>query len=328
MKKPTQASTNPFPFSDTNKRYHTYDYYLRQTFGQKVAKITLDAGFTCPNRDGTCGTGGCIYCSGKGGGEYTAAPMLSIEEQYWAQRRRLDKKWGAEKFITYFQAFTNTYAPVERLRTLYEQALSLPGVVGLNIATRADCLPDEVIAYLAELSERTVLTVELGLQTVHDDTAMAIGRGHTFAVFADAVARLRQKAPRVRIGVHLIFGLIGENDEKMMKTVQTVSGLHPDEVKIHLLYVVKGTKMAQIYADGGCFPMEMEKYVDLVVRALEQLPAGVVVGRLTGDGDRKTLIAPMWSLRKPQILNEIDKSFYVKNTWQGKAFDKTGVTKP
>ncbi len=328
MKKPTQRETNPFPFSDTNKRYHTYDYYLKHTFGQKVAKITFDAGFTCPNRDGTCGTGGCIYCSGKGGGEYTAASVLSLEEQYWAQRRLLDKKWKTEKFIAYFQAFTNTYAPLPRLKELYEQALSLPGVVGLNIATRADCLPDEVVDYLAELSERTVLTVELGLQTVHDDTAIAIGRGHTFATFEDAFARLRQRAPRVRIGVHLIFGLIGENDEKMMKTVQTVSGLQPDEVKIHLLYVVKGTKMAQIYADGEYFPMKMEEYISLVVRALEHLPAGVVVGRLTGDGDRNALISPTWSLRKGEILNEIDKSFYTKNTWQGKAFDKTSVTKP
>ena len=324
---PTQAKANPFPFSDTNKRYYTYDYYLRHTFGQKVAKITLDAGFTCPNRDGTCGTGGCIYCSGKGGGEYTSSRALSLEEQYLAQRRLLDEKWGAEKFIAYFQAFTNTYAPLPLLKKLYTEALALPGVVGLNIATRADCLPDEVIDYLAELSERTVLTVELGLQTVHDDTARAIGRGHSYKIFTDAFEKLRRKAPRVRIGVHLIFGLIGENDEKMMKTVQTVASLHPDEVKIHLLYVVKGTKMAEIYTNGGYFSLERGEYVDLVVRAIEHLPAGVVVGRLTGDGDRKTLLAPLWSMHKRSILNEIDKTFYVRNSWQGKAFDKTSVTK-
>ncbi len=323
MKKGTQRDTNPFLFSDSNKRYHTYDYYLKHTFGEKVAKITLDGGFTCPNRDGSCGTGGCIYCSGKGGGEYTAAPELTIEQQYLVQRKLLAGKWSTERFIAYFQPFTNTYAPLPRLRELYERALALPGVVGLNIATRADCLPDEVIDYLAELSQRTVLTVELGLQTVHDDTALAIGRGHTFSDFLDAYGRLRKKAPRVRIGVHLILGLIGENDEKMMESVQKVATLEPDEVKLHLLYVVQGTKMAEIYRNGGYLPLERDAYIALVIRALECLPPQTVVGRLTGDGDRKTLLGPLWSLEKGRILNEIDKSFYTRNSWQGKAFLKT-----
>ncbi len=323
MKKLTQAQSNPFLFSDSNKRYHTYDYYLKSTFGTKVAKITLDAGFTCPNRDGTCGTGGCIYCSGKGGGEYTAPSHLGIRAQYEAQRALLTGKWPTDRFIAYFQAFTNTYAPLPRLRALYEEALALPGVVGLNIATRADCLPDDVIAYLAELSEKTAVTVELGLQTVHDEIAAAIGRGHDYATFLSAFARLREKASRVRIGVHLIFGLIGENDEMMMESVQKVAELEPDEVKLHLLYVTEGTKMADIYRDGGYFPMSRGKYVSLVVRALEMLPAQVVIGRLTGDGDRKTLLAPLWSAEKGKILNEIDKTFYTKNSWQGKAFVKT-----
>lgn len=324
----TQKETNPFPFSDTNKRYHTYDYYLRHTFGEKVAKITLDGGFTCPNRDGTCGTDGCIYCSGKGGGEFTESAALSIAEQFERQRARLSGKWQVNKYIVYFQSYTNTYAPLSRLRALYEEALSLPNVVGLNIATRADCLPDEVIDYLAELSKRTVLTVELGLQTADDETAERIGRGHTLATFLSAVRRLRERAPCVRLGVHVIFGLIGENDEKMLKTIKIVSSLLPDEVKIHLLYVVKHTKMAEIYANGAYFPLKEEEYVDLVVRALELLPPTVTVARLTGDGDRLELIAPLWSRNKRKILNEIDKTFYKRNTQQGKAFINSLVNNP
>ena len=320
MKKSTQRESNPFLFSDTNKRYHTYDYYLKHTFGEKVAKITLDAGFSCPNRDGRCGTGGCIYCSGRGSGDFTQEATLTIKEQFARQVEKIQGKWKAKKYIAYFQAFTNTYAPLPHLRTLYEEALECPGVVGINIATRADCLPDDVIVYLQELSARTVVTVELGLQSVHDDTARLINRGHTFETFLDAYYRLRKNAPSVRIGVHLIFGLIGENDEKMMESAQRVSDLAPDEVKFHLLYVVEKTKMADIYRKGGYFPMEMSHYVELIVKALEQLPAQVVVGRLTGDGAGNELIAPLWSRKKGIILNEIDKKFYSENTWQGKKF--------
>ncbi len=320
MKKLTQRESNPFPYSDSNKRYHTYDYYLRHTFGEKVAKITLDGGFTCPNRDGTCGTGGCIYCSGRGSGDFTEDALLPIAEQFCLQVEKIRKKWDARKFIAYFQAFTNTYAPLPHLRELYEQALACEGVVGLNIGTRADCLPDDVISYLEELTARTVVTVELGLQTVHDDTAQKIGRGHDLAVFLDAYRRLRQNAPHVRIGVHLILGLLGENDEKMMKSVQRVAELAPDEVKLHLLYVLENTKMADIYANGGLSVMERDAYVELVVDALECLPPQTVIGRLTGDAPRNALIAPVWSTKKGAILNEIDKKFYARDAWQGKRF--------
>ncbi len=325
MKKTTQRESNPFPYSDSNKRYHTYDYYLRHTFGQKVAKITLDGGFTCPNRDGTCGVGGCIYCSGRGSGDFTESSLLPIEEQFRLQRERIRKKWDARKFIAYFQAFTNTYAPLPRLKALYEAALACEGVVGINIGTRADCLPDEVIAYLEELSARTVVTVELGLQTSHDDTARKINRGHDYDTFLDAYHRLRQKAPHVRIGIHLIFGLVGENDEKLIKTVQRLAELAPDEVKIHLLYVLENTEMARIYSNGAYFPMSREEYVNLVVKALELLPSGVVIARLTGDADKKALIAPLWSVEKGAILNEIDKNFYANNTYQGKSFCNSGA---
>lgn len=316
--KRTQREENPFPFSDSNKRYHTYDYYLRHTFGGKCAKLPLDGGFTCPNIDGTCGRGGCIYCSGNGSGDFTAPAALPISEQYRVVRERMTKKWPCDRFIAYFQPHTNTYAPIERLRALYEEALALPQVVGLNIATRADAVPDAVIDYLATLSERTVLTLELGLQTVHDETAQRINRGHTYAVFLDAYRRIRKRAPRVRICIHLIFGLIGENDEMMVKTVQKVSRLAPDEVKFHLLYVLKGTKMAELLASGAYQPMREEEYVDLIVRAIQLLPPETVIGRLTGDGAENALLAPLWSRKKLCILNEIDKKIYKENGWQGK----------
>lgn len=317
MKK-TQREENPFPYSDSNKRYYTYDYYLRSTFGGKCAKIPLDAGLTCPNIDGRCGTGGCIYCSGNGSGDFTAPAALPLSEQYRIIREKIGEKWACEHYIAYFQPHTNTYAPIEKLRNLYEDALSLPNVVGLNIATRADCIADDVLDYLAELSERTVLTLELGLQTVHDETARKINRGHTYAVFLDAYGRIRKRAPKIRIGVHLIFGLIGENDEMMVKTVQKVANLCPDEVKFHLLYVLKNTVMAELFASGAYIPMKMEDYVNMVVKAIQMMPPNTVIGRLTGDGAGNELIAPLWSRKKLCILNEIDKKIYKENGWQGK----------
>ena len=314
----TQKESNPFPYSDTNKRYHTYDYYLRNTFGGKCAKIPLDAGMTCPNRDGRCGYGGCIYCSEKGSGDFAASAALPLAEQYRLQRERLAGKWPAFSCIPYFQANTNTYAPLSRLRELFEEALALPEAVGLNVATRADCLPYDTVEYLAELSERTVLTVELGLQTVHDKTAALINRGHDMECFLEGYRRLRERAPRARIGIHLILGLIGENDEMMVETAQRVAELRPDEVKLHSLYVIEGTEMAAIYRNNGYFPLSRDAYVDMVVRMLELLPPETVIGRLTGDGARKTLLAPLWSQNKRAVLNEIDKKFYKDNTWQGK----------
>lgn len=314
----TQKDWNPFLYSDSNKRYHTYDYYLRHTFGEKCAKIPLDAGMTCPNRDGRCGTGGCIYCSDRGSGDFAASARLPIAEQYRLQREVLLGKWPRFSCIPYFQPHTNTYAPVERLRALYEEALSLPDAVALNIATRADCLPDETVALLDELSQKNTVTVELGLQTVHDKTGERIGRGHSFEDFLSGYRRLRRMAPRVRVGMHVIFGLIGENDEMMVETAQIVAGLRPDELKIHSLYVIEGTEMAEIYRNGGYSPISMNAYVELVVRALELMPPETVIGRLTGDGPQNTLLAPLWTRNKRNVLNEIDKKFYNDNSWQGK----------
>ncbi len=316
--KATQKSENPYSNTDSNKRYFTYDYYLRRRFGQKVAKIPLDIGLTCPNIDGKCGVGGCIYCSGRGSGDFAESPLLSVSEQYKITREKLSSKWSTAACIAYFQAHTNTYAPVELLRERFFDALSLDGVVGVNIATRADCLPPAVCELLRELSEKTVLTVELGLQSSNDATAELINRGHDFETFKAGYARLRDMAPRAELCVHIIFGLPNESSEHMLQTVRDVAALKPEQVKIHLLHVLKNTKMAELYEKGEYAPLSKEEYVALVAEALELLPPDTVIARLTGDGIGTDLLAPDWSRKKVSVINDIDKLLYAKNTWQGK----------
>ncbi|MBQ9132114.1 MAG: TIGR01212 family radical SAM protein [Clostridia bacterium] len=318
----TQTQQNPFPYSDSNKRYHTYEYHLRQRFGGKCAKLPLDGGFTCPNKDGTRGRGGCIYCSARGSGDFAPEATLSISQQIRRQKELFSRKWDVSRCIVYFQANTNTYAPVEVLRQRYEEALSQEGIVGLHIATRADCLPPDVVEYLAELAERTALTVELGLQSSNDATAARINRGHTFAEFCDAVARLRRAGDRIGICVHVILGLPGEGDEQMMQTVRDVAALEPEQVKIHLLHVLRGTALAALYEAGEYEPLERERYIRLVANALELLPPKTVIGRLTGDGKAEDLLAPLWSLRKTTVINDIDKLMYARDSYQGKFYQK------
>ena len=317
MRKLTQRSENPYKNTDSNKRYYTYDYYLRRRFGAKVAKIPLDIGLTCPNIDGRCGVGGCIYCSGRGSGDFAESPLLPIEEQYRLTREKLSSKWSTERCIAYFQAHTNTYAPLEFLKSSFERALLLDGVVGINIATRADCLESEVCEYLADLAERTVLTVELGLQSSSDKTAEIINRGHTYADFLDGYRRLREASDKIEICVHIIFGLPGESREDMMKTVRDVAALAPDQVKIHLLHVLKNTEMARIYERGEYTPLKKDEYVALVADAIELLPPDTVVARLTGDGMADDLLAPDWSRKKVAVINDIDKLLYSRSSWQG-----------
>lgn len=311
-----------FPLADTHKRYNTYDAWLKATFGGKCAKIPLDAGFTCPNMDGKCGVGGCIYCSGRGSGDFAESPAVPLREQYDRQRELLAQKWPTERCIPYFQARTNTYAPAEVLRPLFEEVLTYPAVVGLSIATRADCLPEETVSLLRELSERTVLTVELGLQTVHDRTAARIGRGHTYADFLEGYGRLRAGAPRALVCIHLIFGLPDESEEDMLETVRRVAELRPHQVKIHLLHVLRGTVLGELYGVGKYTPMEKDDYVETVVKALELLPPDTVVARLTGDGAAEDLLAPMWSRRKREVLNAIDKGLAAWDTWQGRKYQR------
>ena len=313
---------NPFKNSDTNKRYYTYDYYLRRTFGGKCAKIPLDAGFTCPNIDGKCGYGGCIYCSDRGSGDFAASAALPIAEQFRVTREKLGSKWSTERCIPYFQAHTNTYAPLVILKEKYEEALSQSGVVGMNIATRADCLQDDVVEYLAEVAERTVLTVELGLQSAHDETARLINRGHTFDEFIVGYEKLRSASDKINICVHIILGLPGEDEEMMLETVRRVASMKPHQVKLHLLHVIKGTPMATMYERGDYIPLEKERYVDLVCKSLELLPADTVIGRLTGDGMADDLLAPEWSRKKVSVINDIDKMLFARNTWQGAKFEE------
>ena len=314
---------HPFSFTDGGKRYHTYDYWLKSTFGGKCAKIPLDAGFSCPNLDGTCGYGGCIYCSGRGSGDFAEESSVPLREQYDRQRAFLAQKWPTDMCIPYFQARTNTYAPADVLRPIFEEALSYPGVVGMNIATRSDCLPDETVALLAELSEKTVLTVELGLQTARDETAALINRGHTYADFLDGYTRLRNGAPNALICVHLILGLPGEDESAMLETVRRVAELRPDQVKLHLLHVLRGTVLADLYEAGKYTPLEKDGYVSAVVKALELLPPETVIARVTGDGAAEDLLAPLWSRRKREVLNAIDMALSRGDTYQGRLYHRS-----
>ena len=316
MKK-TQRTENLYRNTDTNKRYYTYDYYLRRKYGRKLARIPLDMGLSCPNIDGRCGVGGCIYCSSRGSGDFAESATLPLREQYERARERLSSKWSTEHCIAYFQAHTNTYAPLEFLKKNFEEALTFDGLEAISIATRADCLEPEICEYLADLAERIPLTVELGLQSSSDKTAELINRGHDFATFCEGYRRLREASSKIEICIHMILGLPGEDEELMMQTVRDVASLAPEQVKIHLLHVIRGTVMADIYERGEYTPLTKEEYVDLAVRALEHLPSDTVVARITGDGHPDDLLAPEWSRRKVSVINDIDKLLYERKTYQG-----------
>ncbi len=316
-KKATQRTQNPFEYTDSNKRYYTYDYYLRKTFGGKCAKIPIDAGFTCPNIDGRCGVGGCIYCSGRGSGDFAESASVPVHIQYERTREKLSSKWSTDRCIPYFQAHTNTYAPLEVIKEKIGAVVGLDGVVGINIATRADCIGEGVAEYLAELAEQMPITVELGLQTVHDTTAELINRGHSFEDFRCGYEKLRRASSKINICIHLIFGLPGEDRDMMLESVRRVAELHPEQVKIHLLHVIRGTVMADMYERGEYTPLEKQEYVSLVADAIELLPPDIVIARLTGDGMADTLVAPDWSRKKVSVINDIDKLLYERNSYQG-----------
>lgn len=285
--------------------------YLRQTFGEKVYKIAVDAGFTCPNRDGTLGTRGCIFCSGAGSGEFTPGRNLSVAEQLSRGRGLLSNKMKNGKYIAYFQAFTNTYAPIERLRALYEEAMAQPGIVALSIATRPDCLPDGVVGLLAELNLRMPVWVELGLQTIHEETARYIRRGYPLAVYDDAVRRLKRAG--LTVVTHVILGLPEESEEAMKQTVSYVGQSGADGIKLQLLHVIRGTDLEKEYRAGKFETLEMEDYVRLVAECLALLPERMVVHRMTGDGDKRTLVAPMWSADKKRVLNALNALHHLHN---------------
>ena len=312
-----QRETNPFPYSDSNKRYHTFDYYLRKKYGEKCAVVALDAGFTCPNIDGTRGVGGCIFCSGRGSGDFAGDARLPLSLQYARQREAIAAKWDCRRFLPYLQAHTNTHAPIERLKEVYAELKALPDAAALHIATRADAIDPERAALLAELAQEHDLTVELGLQSICDETARRINRCHTYAEFLRGYGLLRDASDRIRIAVHLINGLPGEGSDGMLASAEAVGALGVDEIKIHLLYVLARTPLAKLYLEGGYTPMTEEAYVETVVRQLELLPPETVVGRLTGDAPRRELLAPTWSLAKMRILNAIDRRLFETDTFQG-----------
>ena len=304
------------PFPSEGKRYYKWSRHLKDTLGCKIAKVALDAGFDCPNRDGTVAHGGCTFCSVAGSGDFAGDRVDAIEVQFAEIKERSQKKWKDAKYMAYFQAYTNTHAPLPVLKEKFEAALAQEGVVALSIATRPDCLPDDVVEYLAELNERTYLWVELGLQTVHESTAKLVNRAHDFACYKEGVDKLRKH--NINICSHIINGLPGETQEMMMETAQAVAKLDVQGIKIHLLHLLKGTPMVKQYEKGKLVFLTKEEYINLVVDQLEIMPPEMIVHRITGDGPIDLLIGPMWSVTKWEVLNGIDVELERRNSWQGK----------
>lgn len=291
-------------------KYYSLNRYLQDTFGQKIYKISLDGGFTCPNRDGTLDTRGCIFCSQAGSGEFAQNRKDSIWQQIEKGKKRLKDKIQNGKYIAYFQAYTNTYAPVQRLRELYEEAISHPDIAILSIATRPDCLSEKVLLLLQEMKEKKPVWVELGLQTIHENSAAYIRRGYPLSVYDEAVKNLKKIG--IEVIVHVILGLPGETYAQMKETVSYVAKSGADGIKLQLLHVIKGTDLEKDYRAGKFRTLEMEEYVNLVADCIALLPPDMVVHRLTGDGDRKTLLAPLWSLHKKRVLNAINQKIKEK----------------
>ena len=308
-----------FPYSDDpNKRYHTWNYALRQQFGEKIFKVPIDGGFDCPNRDGTVAKGGCTFCSVSGSGDMIVAPSDPLPLQFQKEIQLMHQKWPTvDQYIVYFQNFTNTHAPVDVIRHRFEQVVNEKGVVGLSIGTRPDCLPDEVVNYLAELNERFYVWVELGLQTTFEETSAAINRAHDYQTYLDGVAKLRKHG--IRVCTHLINGLPGETPAMMRENVRrTIQDSDIQGIKLHLLHLMTNTKMMRDYNEGRLQLMSKEAYVSVICDQLEMIPPEIVIHRLTGDAPFETIIGPMWSLKKWEVLNAIDAEMKRRNSYQGK----------
>ena len=304
-----------FLYSLDNKRYHTLNYYYKKKFGMKVVKISLNGGFTCPNIDGTKGFGGCIYCSKTGSGEFGGDIHDDLVTQFNKIKKVMDHKWPNSKYIAYFQARTNTYAPVEVLREKYEKVLKLPNVIGLTIATRCDAISEEVLDYLDELNKRTNLTIELGLQTIHEKTAKIINRCHTLEEFDEMVNKLRER--KIEVVVHIINGLPYETEEMMLDTVRHINKLDIQGIKIHMLNIVKDTKLHELYMNKPFNMLKRDEYIDIVIKQLELLRKEIVIHRITADPDPDNLVEPKWLLAKRTLINDIDKEMVKRNTYQG-----------
>ncbi len=286
-------------------KYTTLNNYLKERFGEKVYKIALNGGFTCPNRDGTIDTRGCIFCSKGGSGDFAESPSLTITEQIENGKKRLEKKIKNGKYIAYFQAFTNTYAPVERLRAIYEEAINHPDIVALSIGTRPDCLGDDILALLDELNRIKPIFVELGLQTINEDTAKYIRRGYTLEVYDKAVADLHKIG--INVVTHIILGLPNESKDDMLKSVEYACKV-TDGIKLQLLHILKGTDLAKDYEQGKFKVLTLEQYTEIIKECVQIIPENVVIHRLTGDGAKKDLIAPLWSADKKTVLNTINRA--------------------
>lgn len=299
-----------FIYSDTNKRYYTLDYYYKKMFKTKIIKISLNAGFSCPHLK----SGGCIYCSNLGSGEYAGNVDDDLITQFNKGKELMKKKWPNGKYIGYFQARTNTYAPVSILKEKYETILKLDDVVGLAIATRPDCISDECLEYLSELNKRTFLTIELGLQTIHEKTAQLINRGHSLQCFVDTVNKLRKE--KINVVVHIINGLPYETEEMMLETVKFLNKLDVQGIKFHMLYILKNTKLEQLYIEKPFKILTEEEYIKIVCKQLEYLRKEIVIHRINSGPKLDDLIEPKWLIKRKRLLNDIDKYMKDKNITQ------------
>ncbi|WP_323610555.1 TIGR01212 family radical SAM protein [Erysipelothrix enhydrae] len=307
--------TNPYPYSLDNKRYQTYNYFTKKTYGQKAFKVSIDAGFTCPNRDGTCGSGGCNFCSSRGSGDMILKNP-DLEKQIEHSQNIMLQKWPDAAKIAYFQAYSNTHDSLENLKKLYDPFFDDDRFVGIDIATRSDCLDDEKIAYFESMSRKKDLTIEIGLQTIHPETSEWMNRGHDLESVTTCIQKL--KAAGIRTCVHIINGFPQETPEMMLETADYLAKMHPEMVKIHMLHIIKGTKLGAEYQKNPFPLLTRDEYVDVVVKQIERLPEDIVIARLTGDGMADDLLAPVWTIRKIVVTNEIDKLMAKRNTWQGK----------
>ncbi len=304
-----------FKYTLDNKRYHTLNYFYKNKFGIKVFKVSLNGGFSCPNLDGRIGYGGCIYCSKSGSGEFGGDKEDSLEEQFLKMKEVVNKKHIPCKYIGYFQARTNTYASLDVLKEKYECILKQDDVIGLNIATRCDAISEDCLDYLEELSKRTFLTIELGLQTIHEKTSILINRCHSLKQFEDMVIKLRKR--NINVCVHIINGLPYETEEMMLDTVRYLNKLDIQGIKIHMLYIIKDTVIDTMYKKERFKILSKEEYIDIVIKQLELLRPEIVINRITSDPDKETLVEPRWLVDKCQLLNDIDKEMKRRNTYQG-----------
>lgn len=304
-----------FKYTLDNKRYHTLNYFYKNKFGIKVFKVSLNGGFSCPNLDGRIGYGGCIYCSKSGSGEFGGDKEDSLEEQFLKMKEVVNKKHIPCKYIGYFQARTNTYASLDVLKEKYECILKQDDVIGLNIATRCDAISDDCLDYLEELSKRTFLTIELGLQTIHEKTSILINRCHSLKQFEDMVVKLRKR--NINVCVHIINGLPYETEEMMLDTVRYLNKLDIQGIKIHMLYIIIDTVIDTMYKKERFKILSKEEYIDIVIKQLELLRPEIVINRITSDPDKETLVEPRWLVDKCQLLNDIDKEMKRRNTYQG-----------